>query len=75
MAEKIRRLKGANVDIDLMPNEKITWKMDKCAVKNLSLCKFFRGIKNKILSFALIKKQKIKFFITLSIKLNCSKIR
>ena len=57
--EKIRELKGANMDIDLTtPFEKIHWKQDKCpwnekegtdkhkcAVKNISICKYFRGIK------------------------------
>lgn len=56
--EKVRELKGANMDIDLLPNPKITWYQDKCpwniaentnehkcAVKNVSICKFFRGIK------------------------------
>jgi hypothetical protein len=51
-------LKGANMDIDLIPNPKITWKQDKCpwneadgtkshkcAVKNVSICKYFRGVK------------------------------
>ena len=54
----MRELKGANLDIDLLPNEKINWKQDncpwnekentkkhKCAVKNTSLCKYFKGIK------------------------------
>ncbi|MBI2671055.1 hypothetical protein HYX18_03720 [Candidatus Woesearchaeota archaeon] len=56
--EKVRELKGANMDIDLLPNIKITWHQDKCpwniakntnehkcAVKNVSICKYFRGIK------------------------------
>jgi catechol 2,3-dioxygenase-like lactoylglutathione lyase family enzyme len=57
--EKIRELKGANMDIDLStPEDKIHWKQDKCpwnekertnkhkcAVKNVSICKYFRGIK------------------------------
>ena len=51
-------LKGGNMDIDLLPNSDILWEMDKCpwneddkfdehkcAVKNVSICKFFRGIK------------------------------
>jgi len=57
--EKIRELKGANMDIDLAtPEDKVHWKQDKCpwnvaentnkhkcAVKNVSICKYFRGIK------------------------------
>ncbi len=58
--EKIRELKGGNLDIDLIPNPKLTWLQDKCpwnisentiehkcAVKNVSICKYFRGIKSK----------------------------
>ena len=55
----LRGLKGANMGIDLAtPPEKIRWKQDKCpwnekektrrhkcAVKNISICKYFRGIK------------------------------
>jgi len=49
-------LKGANMDIDLIPNDKVEWEQDKCpwnlkdgglhkcAVKNISLCKYFAGI-------------------------------
>ena len=53
----MRKLKGANMDIDLFPNKKINWKMDscpwnekedinehKCAIKNVSICKYFNGI-------------------------------
>ena len=57
--EKIRELKGANMDIDLTtPEGKIHWKQDKCpwneregtkkhkcTVKNVSICKYFKGIK------------------------------
>ncbi|MBI2047287.1 hypothetical protein HYT26_03960 [Candidatus Pacearchaeota archaeon] len=57
--EKIRELKGANMDIDLTTAMgKIHWKQDKCpwnsaedtnehrcAVKNISICRYFRGIK------------------------------
>ncbi|MEK6934864.1 MAG: hypothetical protein AABW46_03225 [Nanoarchaeota archaeon] len=57
--EKIKELKGANMDIDLTAiPEKIHWKQDKCpwniaentnehkcAIKNVSICKYFRGIK------------------------------
>lgn len=59
MEDQTRELKGANMDIDLTTEEdKINWKQDKCpwneaeknkkhkcAVKNVSICKYFRGIK------------------------------
>lgn len=59
--EKIIELDGANMDIDLMTNPNgISWKQDKCpwniaentnehkcAIKNISICKYFRGIKSK----------------------------
>jgi hypothetical protein len=52
------KLKGANMGIDLASNsKKINWKQDKCpwnkkdkikkhkcAVKNISICKYFKGI-------------------------------
>jgi hypothetical protein len=55
---KIRKLKGANMDIDLISDKKdIHWEQDKCpwnmrentnehkcAVKNISICKYFKGI-------------------------------
>jgi hypothetical protein len=55
---KFTRLKGANMDIDLTTDpRKITWKQDKCpwnkeektrkhkcAVRNISICKHFKGI-------------------------------
>jgi hypothetical protein len=58
MTEFIRRLKGANMDIDLAsPANSIAWQQDpcpwneaektyahKCAVKNVSLCRFFCGV-------------------------------
>lgn len=57
--EKITELKGANRDIDLLDNKKVDWKKDKCpwneskrcVIKNISLCKYFKGIKypNKVL--------------------------
>jgi len=47
------------MDIDLIPNDKITWEQDecpwnkkegtkrhKCAVKNISVCEYFKGIKD-----------------------------
>ena len=55
--EKIRVLRGGNMDIDLIPNPKVSWSIDpcpwnlrdgvlehKCAVKNTSICRYFRGI-------------------------------
>lgn len=56
--DQIRRLKGANMDIDLAtPRGEIAWEQDrcpwnqaeltdehKCAVKNVSLCRYFRGV-------------------------------
>jgi hypothetical protein len=56
---KYLKLKGANMDIDLTtPEREIHWKQDKCpwdkeentekhrcAIKNISICKYFRGIK------------------------------
>ncbi|MBU0958930.1 MAG: hypothetical protein KKB31_03210 [Nanoarchaeota archaeon] len=57
--EKIIELDGANLDIDLIPKQNLGWKQDKCpwneaeeknihkcAVKNTSICKYFRGIKD-----------------------------
>ena len=58
MEESIRKLKGANMDIDLAtPQDMITWQQDscpwnkaentiehKCAVKNVSICRYFCGI-------------------------------
>jgi hypothetical protein len=58
MEEKIKKLKGANMDIDLAtPEVKIHWEQDKCpwnlkektekhkcAVKNDSICPYFCGI-------------------------------
>jgi len=57
--ENIRKLDGANMDIDLAtPEGKISWKQDKCpwnevdgtgehkcAVKNVSICDYFCGIR------------------------------
>ena len=54
----IKKLDGANMDIDLITNEKeISWKQDKCpwnevegknehkcAVKNISICPYFCGV-------------------------------
>ena len=57
MNKEVRELKGANMDIDLLFAD-VSWEMDrcpwnenekinehKCAVKNISICKYFRGIK------------------------------
>jgi hypothetical protein len=54
----VKKLKGANMDIDLIPNDKVEWEQDecpwnledgglhKCAVKDISLCKYFGGIED-----------------------------
>lgn len=58
MNETIRKLNGANMDIDLAtPKGAISWEQDgcpwnaaentnehKCAVKNVSICRYFCGI-------------------------------
>ena len=58
MNEKIQKLKGANMDIDLAsPQGSIAWQQarcpwneaegmegHKCAVKNVSICPYFRGV-------------------------------
>ena len=58
MKTTIRKLDGANMDIDLAsPEASIPWQQDrcpwneaertdnhKCAVKNVSICRFFCGI-------------------------------
>jgi len=54
----VKELKGANMDIDLTTQGDVEWKQDscpwnldentkehKCAVKNISICKYFKGIK------------------------------
>lgn len=60
MAEEQTRLSGANMDIDLAtPPGDIHWEQDRCpwneaesttehrcAVKNVSLCRHFRGIES-----------------------------
>jgi hypothetical protein len=58
MTDSIRELRGGNMDIDLIPKAGLTWKRDlcpwneaegsqvhKCAVKDTSICRYFRGIK------------------------------
>ena len=58
MDKEIRKLKGANMDIDLAtPVADIAWQQDgcpwnqaestdshRCAVKNISICPHFRGV-------------------------------
>lgn len=57
MSKHIRKLDGANMDIDLTSKKNISWKQDqcpwnqaentnihKCAVKNVSICDYFCGI-------------------------------
>lgn len=58
MNEQIHKLKGANMDIDLAtPIGDIAWEQERCpwnaaehtdshrcAVKNVSLCRYFRGV-------------------------------
>ena len=58
MDSSIRKLSGANMDIDLAtPLGQIEWQQDhcpwnqaentdqhKCALKNISICPYFRGI-------------------------------
>ena len=58
MSVQIRRLRGANMDIDLAtPPDRIGWAQEacpwnvveatdahRCAVKNVSICPYFRGV-------------------------------
>ena len=58
MVERIKKLKGANMDIDMAsPEGSIPWEQDKCpwnqsektsihkcAVKNVSICQYFCGV-------------------------------
>lgn len=58
MKQQVRKLKGANMDIDLAtPRGNIAWNQDncpwneaegkgahKCAVKNVSICPYFCGV-------------------------------
>ena len=58
MENTVRRLRGANMDIDLAtPAGEIAWQQDgcpwnqaegtqahRCAVKNISICPYFRGV-------------------------------
>jgi hypothetical protein len=58
MAESIRELRGGNMDIDLIPKPELKWEQEscpwneaegssahRCAVKDTSICRYFRGIK------------------------------
>ena len=58
VSETARELRGANMDIDLVPKPGLTWKQDpcpwneavgntahRCTVKNTSICRYFRGIR------------------------------
>jgi len=58
MDESIRELCGGNMDIDLIPKAELNWKRElcpwnqaegatahMCAVKDTSICRYFRGIK------------------------------
>ena len=55
--DKTKKLDGANMDIDLISQDKTSWKQmkcpwnecegvntHKCAVKNISICPYFCGI-------------------------------
>ena len=57
MAESIRELRGGNMDIDLIPSPNLDWEQEacpwndaegvsfhKCAVKDTSICRHFKGI-------------------------------
>jgi len=58
MTDNLKRYTGANMDIDLAtPPDRISWNQNKCpwnlaeqtdahrcAVKNISLCQYFRGV-------------------------------
>lgn len=59
MINMVKELKGADMDIDLLSNPNIAWKKDKCpwnekennenhkcAIKGVSICKHFLGIKD-----------------------------
>ena len=64
------KLKGANMDIDLTSNKNdIAWSQDKCprneaentqqhkcAVKNTSICEYFKGIKEPDIVICSFKK-------------------
>jgi len=60
MDKVIRKLKGANMDIDLVTSQAdISWEQEpcpwnsiegsqkhRCAIKNIAICPFFRGIEH-----------------------------
>ncbi|MFH0830232.1 MAG: hypothetical protein V1887_03670 [Candidatus Aenigmatarchaeota archaeon] len=63
---EVRKMKGANMDIDFSPAD---WAQDKCpwgpkhrcAVKGVSICKFFNGIEvldNVLCSYPVPRKKK-----------------
>lgn len=68
--EGVLKLKGANMDIDFISDKKdIHWEQDKCpwnikentnahkcAVKNVSICKYFNGIEPMDMVMCLYKK-------------------
>lgn len=54
---QVKKIGGANMDIDFTSGNEISWKQDacpwnsaektnkyKCAVKNVSICKYFCGV-------------------------------
>ncbi len=48
----MQKITGANMDIDFSNTDKVSWEVGqcpwgsnhKCAVKNVSICKYFEGI-------------------------------
>lgn len=57
MPNVIHELKGGNMDIDLVdpapwPQDKCPWNLaegthtHRCAIKNVSICKYFEGVKD-----------------------------
>ncbi len=68
---KFLKLKGANMDINLTANpKKIHWKQDecpwnkeektkkhKCAIKNILICNFFKGIEPLDIVICVYKKK------------------
>jgi hypothetical protein len=57
MSDQIRKLKGANMDIDLASAGSVAWQQEqcpwnetegtdahKCALKNVSICPYFCGV-------------------------------
>jgi len=58
MGDELRELRGGNMDIDLIPKAGLKWRQDtcpwndaerstdhKCAVKDTSICRHFKGIR------------------------------